>query len=97
MESPSWLPVFMQQVLLRPQGGPGPITNQGLRGAPLPRGHRLAPHLQVGVLSDPCSSLGAAVPFFPPLESSVWVCALGLRHWEESALGSGSASVMDIL
>ena len=52
------------------------------------------PHLQVGVLRDPCSPLGAAVPFFPPTGIQCgfvsWVCTTG-----RGSLGSGSASVMD--
>ena len=80
MESLSWLPMFMPSA--EAPGGPGPITNQGLRGAPPPRGHRLAPPLQVGVLSDPCSPLGAAVPFLSPHWNPVWVCVLGLHHRE---------------
>lgn len=93
MESLSWLPMFTPSAEV--PGGPGPITNQGLRGAPPPRGHRLAPPLQVGVLSDPCSPLGAAVSFFPngiQCGFVSWVCTTG-----RVSLGSGSASIMDCL
>lgn len=37
MESLSWLPVLMPSA--EALGGPGPITNHCLRGAPPPRGH----------------------------------------------------------
>ena len=74
MESLSWLPMFMQLVLLGPQEA---LVPSQIRVFVVPHHHvdmGWLHTIQVGVLNDPCSPLGAAVPFFPPLESSVGLC-----------------------
>lgn len=96
MESLSWLPMFMQLVLLGPQEA---LVPSQIRVYVVPHHHVDMGWLhtvQVGVFNDPCLPLGAAVPFYPPTGIQCgfvsWVCTTG-----RVSLGSGSASVMDDL
>lgn len=81
MESPSWLPVFMQQVLLRPQEA---LVPSQIRVFVVPHYH-----VDIGWLHTsrwvssviPAHLLELQFLFFPHW-NPVWVCALGLHHWE---------------